>query len=312
MVSFPQVLTHNLSLSVLGERFGLLVPITYRQLNPEASREQMKLSHLLGWGVEMVRASDVVFRQTMSIGREGRKESHWAGKHDLGEMAFNDAIFLQNSVHVLLQHYFSGDKRYSHYLDAYLTAARAATKGRLISFDRHPSNKAGLSGFDYASYKAFVRNDVSALNYCLPVSLALHQFGLHDNAVHKQARMIFNEIGYFTQINRDYANAFLERTGSDIAERKLTWLVVMARQRGNAAQNAVLEKCYGSRDPEDVAAVRQVYDELKMHKLVKNHLDQQRNDILQMIQQISKLDKVGLSQEFMFKLIDSMNMNRIS
>ena len=56
-----QVLTHNLSISVLGQRVGLLVPITYRHLRgKDAPKEEMRRAHLLGWGVELLRASTQV------------------------------------------------------------------------------------------------------------------------------------------------------------------------------------------------------------------------------------------------------------
>ena len=56
-----KVLTHNLSISVLGQRVGLLVPITYRHLRgKEAPKEEMRRAHLLGWGVELLRASTQV------------------------------------------------------------------------------------------------------------------------------------------------------------------------------------------------------------------------------------------------------------
>ena len=56
-----KVLTHNLSISVLGQRVGLLVPITYRHLRgKDAPKEEMRRAHLLGWGVELLRASTQV------------------------------------------------------------------------------------------------------------------------------------------------------------------------------------------------------------------------------------------------------------
>ena len=39
-------------------------------------------------------------------------------------------------------------------------------------------------------------------------------------------------------------------------------------------------------------------------------MEEKQQDILQRIQGISKVDQVGLSQEFFFKLIDSMDAQR--
>ena len=46
---------------MLGQRVGLLVPITYRHLRgKDAPKEEMRRAHLLGWGVELLRASTQV------------------------------------------------------------------------------------------------------------------------------------------------------------------------------------------------------------------------------------------------------------
>ncbi len=46
---FIKVLAHNLSPSTLGsKRYGVLVPLTYKQLVPDATKEQMDKAHILG------------------------------------------------------------------------------------------------------------------------------------------------------------------------------------------------------------------------------------------------------------------------
>ena len=40
-------------------------------------------------------------------------------------------------------------------------------------------------------------------------SLALHLSGLSQPSVHQQAKAVFNEVGYFADLNRDYANCYL-------------------------------------------------------------------------------------------------------
>ena len=56
----------------------------------------------------------------------------------------------------------------------------------------------------------------------------------------------------------------------------------------------------------------QIYRELNLPKIFSRHVEEKQADILDRIQGISKLDKVGLSQEFFFRLIDNMDENRIS
>jgi hypothetical protein len=78
-----QVLTHNLSSGVLGQRFGLLVPLAFRQLRPGADRDQMRLAHVLGWGVELARAANAVTCDTIDVC--AREQQSQPQQHNNGE-----------------------------------------------------------------------------------------------------------------------------------------------------------------------------------------------------------------------------------
>ena len=64
---YRKVLTYNLSQSVLKQRYGILVPITYKQLRPTATKDEMKMAHILGWCVEMIRAAAIVTTDTVAL-----------------------------------------------------------------------------------------------------------------------------------------------------------------------------------------------------------------------------------------------------
>lgn len=73
--------------------------------------------------------------------------------------------------------------------------------------------------------------------------------------VHEAARAIFNEIGYFAQVNRDFASCFLDRQGkngaSDVMAGRLTWLIVVARQRADKDKREELLARYGTGNEDD-------------------------------------------------------------
>ena len=112
-------------------------------------------------------------------------------------------------------------------------------------------------------------------------------------------------------MNREFANCYLDSEGRDIENGKLTWLIVVAMQRARRDQVKVLENCYGQGDHESAAKVKNIYNDLNLRKNCLVDIEQKQQEILQSIQQISKLDKVGLSQEFFFKLFDNMDANSI-
>jgi len=192
-----------LSTNVLGRKqYGILVPITYRQLLTESpTKEQMNKAHLLGWGVELVRASNALMAETMGL-REVAREHSWSQRHDLGPEAFNDALLLLNAPHILLQTYFRNDPNYARYQDSYSYASRSGTIGRLLRLENHPVQEEGFEGYTYKNYQAMVRHNVTNVQYILPISLALHLKGISDSEVHEKVRRIFEDVGLFAQVNR--------------------------------------------------------------------------------------------------------------
>jgi farnesyl diphosphate synthase len=185
--------------------------------------------------------------------------------------------------------------------------------GRTLHLNLGQSNGGGrLAGFDIQNYKNLIRATITQINFCLPISLALHLANLSDPRIHSVAHSILKEIGYFLQVTRDYVNCYVDPYGMDIKDGRITWLIIVARQRANSSQLATLEQCYGRPDAESVAEVKRIYKELNLKKISNAHMNETRDDIHKQIQQLSKLDDVGLSQEFFFKLIENMNTQQIS
>merc|ERR1712018_729517 len=117
--------------------------------------------------------------------------------------------------------------------------------------------------------------------YVLPVRLALHLAGLNSSKVHVQAHKVLDDIGFLTQMTGDFADCYYDdESGSDIQDGRMTWLLVNAYQRANASQKAALEENYGIDDPEAVGVVRQVYEDLKMKKVVGRDIDQHRGEMM--------------------------------
>ena len=134
-------------------------------------------------------------------------------------------------------------------------------------------------GFEIQTYKNLIRTNVSQINFCLPVSLALHLADISDPRIHNIANSILTEIGYFLQVTRDYVNCFVDPNGTDIKEGRLTWLIIVARQRANSSQLATLQECYGRPEPEHVAEVTRIYKELNLKKISNAHMNETRDDI---------------------------------
>jgi len=322
---FRKVLTHNLSLKTLNQRYGILVPITYKQLHPNASKEEMNQAHILGWCVELVRAASIVTTETIAretsvrYGRTSsqKEKSSWVDRHNLGNMAFNDALMIERGVFVLLKHYFQDSASVFH--DAILKAQNSRVNGRALGYsllddvitdNRFKKNR--LSEFNLANYKLLAKTHVSDTNYCLPISLAMHLAGKHDEKQHELAHKILHEMGYYGEVTRDFINCFVDKDGTDIQDGRLTSLIVIALQRANSVQKEQLKENYGLQDENNAKIVKQVYEELKLKKTMIKHIDEKKSDIYSAIQGIAKLDKAGLTTEFFLQLLENMDIHNIS
>ena len=124
-------------------------------------------------------------------------------------------------------------------------------------------------------------------------------------------------MSYFQEFYHDFANCFENPKGRDIQDGKLTWLIVVACQRANMKQKNILHECYGAGDddPDSDAkalAVKKVYKELNLKKILQMSLDNTKSDVHQRIQSLSKVDEIGLSPQFFFKLMEQMSLHDIS
>jgi len=314
---YRKVLTKNLKSDIIKTRYGILVPITYKQLNPSASREEMEYAHVLGWCVELIRAAAIVTTDTISIdqdSRYGRAKNRipWAEEQNLGNKAFNDALLIERGVYALLKHYFGSSA--SLYFEPIATAQRNRAVGRTLGYSlmNYEEKKNRLDYYDFNNWKTLTRCHVSQTNYCLPISLAMNLAGLHDVKLHALAHTILHQMGYYVELHRDLRNCFVETDGTDIEDGRLTWLISVALQRGTPAQKEILQANYGIPDADKVEAVKGVYKEMKLKRGLEGYISETREDILRRIQGISKLDKAGISHEFFFKLMENMDFHNIS
>jgi len=341
-----KVLTQNLHVSALGpERFGILVPITYYQLMfTKPTKEEMTLAHVLGWSVELLRAANAVTNDTIAINTNleninrpanviQTKHSHrhkltWVEKNNLGNRAFNDAMTLDQGAQNLIRHYFGNDPVLMQYLQQLvLETIRTTTLARSLELTwKETSSKAkrlqlasgmNMAYYDINMYKKLIETKYTFIHYCLPVSMALHLAGIHQPEVHVTARKILHQMSYFQEFYHDFANCFENPNGRDIQDGKLTWLIVVACQRANAKQKNILHECYGAGDDDPDAdakalEIKKVYKELNLKKALQMSLDNTKSDVHQRIQTISKVDKIGLSPQFFYKLLDQMSLHDIS
>jgi len=300
---FTKVLTHNLSEAVIGKRYGLMVPRSFKELGGDPTSSE--LANVLGWAVELTRASSNLtaeVSQDRKMSRNGQPT--WHRKSGLGAAAVNHAQMINHCVFILLQKYLRHHQSYSHCLQEVVEALGHQTKGFCLDLSFHPEQRLPmLQAYNIARYKEIVYSSRTFPSLVFPVCLALHLAGLHQQSVHQQAKRILSDIGFSGQVQQDYDNCFRDPQEGDIAKGRVTWLIVLARQRASHAQLRELEDCYGQQDENCVRRVKQIFYELKIDKNVPKFIEEKIGDIERSIQQMAKVDKQGLSQSLFFKIL---------
>lgn len=289
---------------------GLAVVLAYRMLTPpdKLTQENVKLSQIMGWCVEMLQGYFLVLDDMMdqSITRRGRP--CWYRNPGVGMNAINDAILIESGIYQLLRRHFRDKPYYLKCIELFNDVSLKTKMGQsldVITADSVKDTK--LDKFTMDRYSAIVKYKTAYYSFQLPVALAMYMVGIDDEERHRQAKTILLEMGHFFQIQDDYLDCFgnsevTGKIGTDIQDGKCSWLIVVALQRATNKQKKILEECYGSSDPEKINTVKKLYEQLSLPATFTTYEDESYNLIQTHIQQIS----AGLSHDLFFKLLEKV------
>ncbi|MEE6526407.1 hypothetical protein FKM82_027056, partial [Ascaphus truei] len=155
-------------------------------------------------------------------------------------------------------------------------------------------------------YKAIVKYKTAYYSFYLPVAAAMYMAGIDRDEEHSNARTILLEMGEFFQIQDDYLDCYGDpsvtgKIGTDIQDSKCGWLVVEALRLVTPEQRRVLEENYGQPDVEKVERVRQLYEELDLSSVYREHEESSFRHLQQLISQhannLSKDIFMGLARK---------------
>lgn len=95
-------------------------------------------------------------------------------------------------------------------------------------------------------------------------------------------------MGYLYSAENDYEDVFGKRsvtgkTCSDIHGNKCTWLVVTCMGRASPEQKKILGECYGSKDPEKIMRVTQVFEEVGMREAWNAFKNDMHKQVLELL-----------------------------
>ncbi|XP_066901991.1 farnesyl pyrophosphate synthase [Halyomorpha halys] len=285
---------------------GLTVVYSYRMLAPDhdLTPENIRLAQILGWCVEMLQGFFVVIDDLtdQSVTRRGRP--CWYRLPGIGLRASSDALLIQAGTFQLLQQHCKDKEFYVDLVELFLDATRRTTYGQTLDL---VSSFPNITHLTMDRYNFITKYKTSYYTFHLPVAIAMYMAGIYNTELHRQAKSVLLEMGHYFQVQDDYLDVFSDeevsgKKGTDIQEGKCTWLAIIAFQRASPSQREILESCYGSKDPEKIQKVKDIFIEIGLPAVFHAYEEETYNLITRQIQQLSE----GLPHELFLTLLHKM------
>lgn len=285
---------------------GLACVLAYRMLakTEDITPENIRKAQYLGWCIEMLHSMYLIADDIMDGSSTRRGQLCWHTLDDVKMVAINDGIMIDASISYILRKQFRNDPYYTRLLEEFNEMKFITSLGQSMDL---LSSRLDVTQYTMDVYKSIVFHKTSYYTFYLPVALAMHMTGYTDPEMFRQAKTILLEIGQFYQAQDDFLDCFgdpavIGKVGTDIEEGKCSWLAVVAMQRATEEQKDIMRQCYGSKDPENVARVKKLYEQLGLPTTYATYEEESYNMIKTHIQQISR----GLPHELFFKIMEKI------
>nr|XP_024219390.1 farnesyl pyrophosphate synthase-like [Halyomorpha halys] len=237
-----------------------------------------------------------------SVTRRGRP--CWYRLPGIGLRASSDALLIQAGTFQLLQQHCKDKEFYVDLVELFLDATRRTTYGQTLDL---VSSFPNITHLTMDRYNFITKYKTSYYTFHLPVAIAMYMAGIYNTELHRQAKSVLLEMGHYFQVQDDYLDVFSDeevsgKKGTDIQEGKCTWLAIIAFQRASPSQREILESCYGSKDPEKIQKVKDIFIEIGLPAVFHAYEEETYNLITRQIQQLSE----GLPHELFLTLLHKM------
>jgi len=278
-------------------------------LGAPLSEKQYFETATLGWMTELLQAFFLVSDDIMDSSITRRGAPCWYRQPNVGMIAINDAFMLESAVFTLLRKHFRTHPQYLELMELWHDIIFKTEMGQLCDLLTAPEDKVDLDNFSLAKYQFIVIYKTAWYSFYLPVALALHYQNIATPENLKQAEDILIPLGEYFQIQDDYLDNFglpehIGKIGTDILDNKCSWLVNKALEIATPEQRKVLEDNYGQKNKEKEAAVKKLYDELKLEKIYQDYEEKRVGEIRELIDKIDESQglKKSVFESFLGKI----------
>ena len=283
---------------------GLTVLHTARILadarGEKLTKQQAFEASALGWCVEWLQAFFLVADDKMDSSVTRRGKPCWYRVPGVGNTAINDSFILESQIYRIVKHYFKDQhpRIYAGVLELMHETTMQTEVGQLLDLTTQPiEGPVNLDLFTLKRYKSIVKYKTAFYTFYLPMALGLVHQGVDDQETLDATREICLQMGEYFQIQDDYLDAYgapevIGKIGTDIQDKKCSWLVVQAMSRANPEQLKAIRENYGVDDEEKIALIKGIYRDLDLEGVFKAYEEESYTRLSAMIDDFSGGDRV--------------------
>mmetsp|Transcript_1445 Transcript_1445/g.1857 ORF Transcript_1445/g.1857 Transcript_1445/m.1857 type:complete len:404 (-) Transcript_1445:925-2136(-) len=274
-----------------------VVHVAQRILGAEnISMAELRRIGVLGWCIEWIQASFLVADDLMDSSITRRGQPCWYRNKEIGMIAVNDALILLTHFEILLRRYY-GDSDIFLPLHSVLTETVYQTElGQTLDLTTQPpqDTKVNLELFTESRYNLIVKYKTAFYSFYAPIALGMIASGIFDKESLDLARSICIKMGTYFQIQDDYLDCYgdpgtIGKIGTDIQDKKCSWLVVQALNIASEEQKKVIRENYGTDDQACINKVKQVYKELNLEGIFKEYEEKSYKELVEEIKTVQKV-----------------------
>lgn len=253
--SFDSYIHKILDYNLLGGKLfrGLLASQYFLELTEVAAdSERAKIGYTIGWACEILQTAYLIADDLMDQSSQRRSKPCWYLQENVGDMAVNDGLLIQNTVFVLLESLKEkiGDNYYD-LIFLFRKVSLETSMGQTLDFL--------CSNPTFENYEKIVLNKTTKYTFLLPLHAALICSG--QKVENPFLFEIIKSVGYFFQVQDDFLDVFGDtaktgKEGTDLIEQKVTWIVCKFYKVASPPQADEFTQLFQRKDKNDVPRMK--------------------------------------------------------
>mmetsp|Transcript_4108 Transcript_4108/g.6270 ORF Transcript_4108/g.6270 Transcript_4108/m.6270 type:complete len:479 (-) Transcript_4108:8-1444(-) len=252
---------------------------------------------VLGVCIEWLQAFFLVADDVMDESLTRRGQPCWYKLPHVKIIAVNDSFILQSLVYRIIALHFSHEPFYLKLIELFNDVIYQTELGQLLDLTSQPMDApSDFSRFTTVRYSLIVKYKTAFYTFYLPCAIGMLSAGVSDLRSYDLAKRICCVIGEYFQVQDDFLDCFgdpsvIGKIGTDIQDKKCSWLVVQALSKCSDSQRNQLMENYGQNDLVKVEKVKEIYRELNLSQVFATYEERSYKTIQALIAEVNDVPR---------------------